>query len=95
MRPEQPLPQMRLAGCTQPTGQEERGPRLPQTEPGRCGFGVPLKFMLLQNCETAGVARQSVSVTNAVEQRRTAAPHKPSAVRVQQQCRGMDVRGSF
>ena len=55
MRPEQPLPQMRLAGCTQPTGQVERGPRLPQTEPGRCGLGVPLKFMLLQNCTRHGV----------------------------------------
>jgi hypothetical protein len=68
MRPEQPLPQMRLAGCTQPGGQVERGPRLPQTAPGRCWFGVPLKFMLLQNWrrrarrEAAGGAQATLTL---------------------------------
>ena len=47
--PEQPLPQMWLVGCMHPLGQTLRGPRLPQTEPGRCGFCVLLKFMFVQN----------------------------------------------
>lgn len=50
MRPEQPFPQMRVVGWMQPAGQTERGPRVPHTAAGRCGFGVPLKFMFPQNC---------------------------------------------